>query len=231
MFRWCAVVVVTVGVAGGTGSGKTTLVEALVERVGADRVSLLPHDAYYRDLSHLPLEERSQVNFDHPDALETELLVAHIRRLRMGMPVSMPRYDFVTHTRLPEKVRVAPRPVVLVEGILIFVDPALRQVLDVKLYVDTDADVRFIRRLQRDIEERGRTVHSTIRQYLGTVRPMHLEFVEPSKRYADLIVPEGGLNVVALDVIVARLEAMIGQAEEGERASIARRPLQSGGPG
>lgn len=209
-FRGSLVKVVTVGVAGGTGSGKTTLVEALVERIGRERIALLPHDAYYRDLSHLPLEERARGNFDHPDALETELLVAHLRQLRAGEPIAMPQYDFVTHTRRRQRVMVEPRPVILVEGILILVDPALRAVLDIKLYVDTDTDVRFIRRLQRDIKERGRTVQSVIEQYLATVRPMHLEFVEPSKHYADLIIPEGGFNIVALDMIVARIEAMVG---------------------
>jgi len=204
--------VVTVGVAGGTGSGKTTLVEALIERIGMKRIALLPHDAYYRDLSHLPLEERARVNFDHPDSLETELLAAHIQQLRAGGPIAMSQYDFVTHTRRQQRVVVEPRPVILVEGILIFVRPALRELLDIKLYVDTDADVRFIHRLQRDIEERGRTVQLVIEQYLATVRPMHLEFVEPSKRYADLIIPKGGLNVVALDMIVARIEAMVGVA-------------------
>lgn len=204
--------VATVGVAGGTGSGKTTLVEALMERIGVERVALLPHDAYYRDLSALPLEERSGVNFDHPNSLETELLVTHLRQLRAGKPIAMPQYDFVTHTRRPQRVIVEPHPVILVEGILIFVDPALRALLDIKLYVDTDADVRFIRRLQRDIKERGRRMESVIEQYLATVRPMHLDFVEPSKRYADLIIPEGGFNVVALDMIVARIEAMLGAA-------------------
>ena len=202
--------VVTVGVAGGTGSGKTTLVEALMERIGVERIALLPHDVYYRDLSHLPLGERAQVNFDHPASLETELLVSHLRQLQAGKPIAMPQYDFVTHTRRRQRVMVQPRPVILVEGILILVGPALRELFDIKLYVDTDADVRFIRRLQRDIEERGRMVQSVIEQYLATVRPMHLEFVEPSKRYADFIIPEGGLNVVALDMIVARIEAMVG---------------------
>jgi len=207
--------VITVGVAGGTGSGKTTLVQALIKRIGPERVAFLPHDAYYRDLSGLSLEERGRVNFDHPDALETELLIAHIRRLQAGEAIAMPQYDFVTHTRRRETVIVEPRPVILVEGILIFVDPELRELFDVKLYVDTDPDVRFIRRLRRDIEERGRTVQSVIQQYLDTVRPMHLEFVEPSKCYADLIIPEGGFNIVALDVIVARIEAMIGVSSSG----------------
>lgn len=198
-----------VGVAGGTGSGKTTLVQALMQRIGRERIVLLPHDAYYRDLGHLPLEDRARVNFDHPDSLETELLVTHILQLRAGETIPMPQYDFVTHTRRRERVIVRPRPVILVEGILILVDPLLRELFDMKLYVDTDADVRFIRRLQRDIEERGRTAQSVIDQYLSTVRPMHLEFVEPSKRHADLIIPEGGFNLVALDMIVARIKAIL----------------------
>jgi uridine kinase len=201
--------VVTVGVAGGTGSGKTTLVQTLIERIGVKRVAFLPHDAYYRDLSHLSLQERVRINFDHPESLETELLATHLRQLQASESIAMPQYDFVTHTRRRQRVIVQPRPLILVEGILIFVDPALRELFDIKLYVDTDADVRLIRRLQRDIEERGRTVESVIDQYLATVRPMHLEFVEPSKRYADLIVPEGGFNVVALDMIVARIEAIL----------------------
>jgi uridine kinase len=200
---------VTVGVAGGTGSGKTTLVQSLIERIGAERIAFLPHDAYYRDLADFPAEQRVHTNFDHPDSLETDLLVAHLKQLRAGESVAMPQYDFLTHTRRQQTVVVAPRPLILVEGILIFVDRALREAFDIKLYVDTDADVRLIRRLQRDIEERGRTVQSVIGQYLSTVRPMHLEFVEPSKRYADLIVPEGGFNVVALDMIVARIEAIL----------------------
>ena len=200
---------VTIGVAGGTGSGKTTLVEALVKRLGAERVALLPHDAYYRDLGYWPLDERLKSNFDHPDALETELLVDHLRRLRTGESIAMPQYDFVTHTRFRRTVMVPPRPVILVEGIVILAIPALRELLDIKLYVDTDPDVRFIRRLQRDIEERGRTVASVIEQYLATVRPMHLQFVEPSKCYADLIIPEGGFNRVALEMIVACVESMV----------------------
>jgi len=207
--------VVTVGVAGGTGSGKTTLVQALVRRIGGEGIVLLPHDAYYRDLSHLPLVQRVKVNFDHPDSLETEMLAAHLQQLRIGESIAMPQYDFVAHTRSNPWVTVEPRPVILVEGILIFADAVLRELLDIKLYVDTDADVRFIRRLQRDIEERGRTTQSVIEQYLSTVRPMHLEFVEPSKRYADLIIPEGGLNLVALDMVVARIEAILHTPQVG----------------
>jgi uridine kinase len=198
-----------VGIAGGTGSGKTTLAELILDSVGRDRIAYLPHDAYYRDQQHLPLEERTRQNYDHPDSLETELLVAQIEQLRFGRAIEMPVYDFTTHSRRAETVHVAARPVIMVEGILIFAEKALREIFDVKIYVDTDPDLRFIRRLKRDIEERGRTVQSVIDQYLDTVRPMHLEFVESSKRYADIIVPEGGLNAVALDMVIARLQALL----------------------
>lgn len=200
---------VIVGVAGGTGSGKTTVSQAILDRVGRDRIAYIQHDSYYRDLSHLPLEERSRVNFDHPDSLENDLLLEHLRQLAAGRPVEVPIYDFTTHTRRPETRRVVPHRVILVEGILIFADKALREMMDVKIFVDTDADLRFLRRLQRDIAERGRTMESVIRQYLETVRPMHLEFVEPSKRYADVIIPEGGFNTIAVDMVVARIEAML----------------------
>ncbi len=201
--------VLVIGIAGGSGSGKTTVAQALLERVGPEYVALLPHDAYYRDFSHLPPEERAQVNYDHPDALETDLLIEHIHQLRQGRAIARPVYDFTRHARSAETVRVEPKPIILVEGILIFAEPDLRRLLDIKIYVDTDADLRFIRRLLRDVEERGRTVESVIRQYLTTVRPMHLEFVEPSKRYADIIVPEGGFNTVALDMLTARLQALL----------------------
>ncbi len=207
-----------IGIAGGSGSGKTTVAQALVERVGPQHVALLPHDAYYRDFSHLPPEERAQVNYDHPDSLETSLLVEHIRQLRAGRAIERPVYDFTRHARRAETVRVEPRPIILVEGILIFAEPELRRLLDIKIYVDTDADLRFIRRLLRDVEERGRTVESVIRQYLTTVRPMHLEFVEPSKRYADIIVPEGGFNTVALDMLTARLQALLQPLVSADKA-------------
>ena len=200
---------IVIGVAGGTGSGKTTVSQAILNRVGRDRIAFLQHDSYYRDRSHLPPAERASANFDHPDALESELLAEHLRMLRAGEAVQVPLYDFTTHTRKPESVLLEPRRVILVEGILIFAERALRELMDIKVYVDTDADVRFIRRLQRDISERGRTMESVIRQYTETVRPMHLEFVEPSKRYADVIVPEGGFNLAAIDMIVARVKAMI----------------------
>jgi len=197
---------VTIGVAGGTGSGKTTVAQTILSRVGPERIAHLEQDAYYRDLSHLPLEERTRLNFDHPDALETELLVAHLRQLIHGYAVEVPRYDFTTYTRLSQTRHVEPKPVILVEGLLILAEKALRNLLDIKVYVDTDADLRLIRRLRRDLIERGRSIESVINQYLETVRPMHLEFVEPSKRYADIIIPEGGYNRVALDMIVARIE-------------------------
>jgi uridine kinase len=203
-----------IGIAGGSGSGKTTVARVILERVGGEQIALLPHDAYYRDLSHLSMAERAAVNFDHPDSLETELLVQQVRQLKAGQPVALPVYDFKNDTRTTQTIPVQPQRVILVEGILIFAEPELRQLFDVKIFVDTDADVRLIRRLQRDITERGRTSESVIAQYLSTVRPMHLEFVEPSKRYADVIIPEGGLNEVAMDMVVARVEALL----HGQRA-------------
>jgi uridine kinase len=200
---------IIIGVAGGTASGKTTVSDAILERVGRDRIAYIQHDSYYRDLSYLPLEERRQLNFDHPDALETELLVAHLRQLQAQEPIEVPIYDFATYQRSHRVRRVEPRWVILVEGILILVDRELREMMDVKLYVDTDADLRFIRRLQRDIRDRNRTMESVIQQYLTTVRPMHLEFVEPSKRYADVIIPAGGFNKTAIEMIVARIEGML----------------------
>lgn len=200
---------IVIGVAGGTGSGKTTVANKILQRVGAEHVAYIPHDAYYRDLSHLSEEERAQVNFDHPDSLETELLVEHLKGLRACRTVEIPIYDFTTHARTEHTKTVEPAPVVLVEGILVFAEPQLRALFDVKLYVDTDADVRFIRRLRRDVEERGRSVESVCEQYLSTVRPMHLEFVEPSKRYADVIIPEGGFNEVAIEMVAARVRGML----------------------
>jgi uridine kinase len=198
-----------IGIAGGSGSGKTTIACLIVERIGLDHIALITHDAYYKDLSALAPDERALVNFDHPDSLDTDLMVQHMLQLKQGLPVDVPIYDFKTHTRTAQILKIEPKPVILVEGILIFAEPELRSLFDIKIFVDTDPDLRFIRRLQRDIEERGRTSASVIAQYLNTVRPMHLEFVEPSKRYADVIVPEGGLNTVAMDMIVARLEALI----------------------
>ncbi len=201
---------VLIGVAGGSGSGKTTVSEAILDQVGRDLIAFLQHDSYYRDRSNLPLEERARINYDHPDSLETDLLVRHLKILREGRPIAVPQYDFAHHVRRAETHTIEPRPIILVEGILIFVDRALRDLFDIKIFVDTDADLRFIRRLQRDIAERGRTMDSVMHQYLETVRPMHLDFVEPSKRYADVIIPEGGFNTIAIDMIVARINAMIG---------------------
>jgi uridine kinase len=198
-----------IGIAGGSGSGKTTVAQEILQRVGPSRIAFLQHDAYYKDLSGLPPVQRAEVNFDHPNSLETELLIAHVEQLKQGQSVEVPIYDFSRHSRTEKTFTVQPRGVILVEGILIFVEAALRDICDVKLFVDTDSDIRLIRRIQRDIAERGRTVEMVVKQYLTTVRPMHLEFVEPSKRYADVIIPEGGMNVAALDMVVARIEALL----------------------
>lgn len=198
-----------VGIAGGTGSGKTTLSFSILKHLGRDKIAYLPHDAYYRDQKELPFEERVKVNYDHPDSLETSLLVEHINQLRQGNAIEMPVYDFTIHNRKQETIRVQPKQIVLVEGILIFVEKTLRELFNMKIYVDTDPDIRFIRRLKRDLEERNRTMQSVVDQYLNTVRPMHLEFVESSKRYADIIVPQGGLNPVALDMVIARLKSLL----------------------
>lgn len=198
-----------IGVAGGSGSGKTTISREILARVGEEQISYIQHDSYYRDLSHLDPDQRARINFDHPDSLETEMLVRQLRELLDGASIAIPIYDFTTHTRTRRSQGVEPRPVILLEGILILADPALRELMDVRIFVDTDPDIRFIRRLERDMLERGRSLESVVKQYLSSVRPMHLEFVEPSKRYADIIIPEGGFNVVAMDMIVARIRAMI----------------------
>lgn len=200
---------IIVGVAGGTASGKTTISDAILTRVGRDRVAFIQHDAYYRNQSHLPFEERVKVNYDHPDSLETELLIEHLDALCRWQAVEMPVYDFARHTRADRTRRVEPRPVILVEGILIFAEPALRERFDIKIYVDADPDLRVIRRIQRDISERGRTVDSVNDQYLRTVRPMHIEFVEASKRYADVIIPHGGFNLIAIDMVSTRIMSML----------------------
>jgi uridine kinase len=198
-----------IGIAGGTGSGKTTVAHAIVKRVGEERIAFLSHDSYYRDFVDLPKDVLNRKNFDHPDSLETELLVRHLKALKQGMVVEAPIYDFKVHRRAPETRRVEPRKVILVDGILIYVESELRKLFDVRIYVDTDSDIRLIRRIRRDIAERGRTLDSVVEQYETTVRPMHMEFVEPSKRYADLIVPEGGENTVALDFLFARLQELL----------------------
>lgn len=202
------------GVGGGTASGKTTVAQKVLGAVGASQVAYVPHDAYYRDMSHLHIDERAGLNYDHPDSLETELLIEHIGRLLKGESVDIPVYDFTDHRRTNETRLVEPCPIILIDGILIFYDQGLRELMDIKIFVDTDPDVRFIRRLQRDMHERGRSLDSIISQYLDTVRPMHMEFVEPSKRHADVVIPHGGLNKVAMDMVIARLMAMLTPGEE-----------------
>ena len=194
-----------VGIAGGTGSGKTTVAHKLAAAMPEGRCITVEHDAYYRDQGHLPPEERATINYDHPSALESSLLAEHLRDLRAGQPVDIPIYDFATHTRRSDTRRVSPAPVIIVEGILVFCEASLREQMDVKIFVDTDADIRLMRRIRRDLEVRGRTFQSVRDQYYATVRPMHLEYVEPTKRWADLIVPEGGDNRVALDVLLGQL--------------------------
>ncbi|MEQ9649732.1 MAG: uridine kinase [Sandaracinaceae bacterium] len=197
-----------VGVAGGTGSGKTTVAETIVASLAPENVAIIQHAHYYRDRPDLSYEDRCELNFDHPESLETDLLVAHLERLKKGETVDTPVYDFKTHRRAEETRRIEPREVIVVEGILVFVERRLRQQLDLKLFVDTPSDIRVFRRIRRDIEKRGRTFESVREQYYATVRPMHLQFVEPSKSYADLIIPEGGRNKVALDLILAKLQAI-----------------------
>ena len=200
---------VIIGIAGGTGSGKTTVAQAIYDRVGRDRIEWVSHDSYYRNFDGLSPEERRKINFDHPDSLESELLIRHLDVLCKGSSVEVPVYDFGTHSRKHETQKVEPRKVIIVEGILVLAEPELRKRIDIKLFVDTPSDIRFVRRLMRDIHERGRTPESVVEQYMTTVRPMHEEFVEPSKRHADLIIPEGGENQVALDGIIARVEHLL----------------------
>ncbi|HEV3254653.1 MAG TPA: uridine kinase [Candidatus Acidoferrales bacterium] len=198
-----------IGICGGTGSGKTTITNGIIRALSEDNVLVLEQDHYYKDLPHLPIEERARQNFDHPDSMDTPLLAEHVRRLRKGGGIARPVYDFIQYRRLEETVRLEPRRALIVEGILIFENGELRDLMDIKIFVDTDADLRFIRRLVRDIRERGRTVESVIAQYQQTVRPMHLEFVEPSKRYADVIIPEGGHNEVGIDLVIQKIRSLI----------------------
>jgi uridine kinase len=198
-----------IGICGGTGSGKTTITDRIIRALSEDSVQVLQQDHYYKDLPHLPLDERARQNFDHPDSIDTPLFVEHVRTLREGRPIERPVYDFTKHARKLETLRLDPRPALIVEGILIFENAALRELMDVKIFVDTDADLRFIRRLGRDIRERGRTAESVIQQYLSTVRPMHMEFVEPSKRYADVIIPEGGYNEVGIDLVIQKIRSLV----------------------
>lgn len=198
-----------VGVAGGTGSGKTTVARKLVERFQEEPVRLVPQDAYYKDLSGLSIEERAQVNFDHPLAFDNDLLVEHLDELLAGRSVRQPVYNYITHSRNEEFIELEPAPILIVEGIMVLEDAALRERMSLKVYVDTDPDERFIRRMQRDLIERGRSVDSIVEQYLTSVRPMHLQFVEPTKRYADVIVPQGGANHVAIDLLSAKIKAIL----------------------
>jgi uridine kinase len=200
---------VIIGIAGGTGSGKTTVARAIYDRVGKDRIEWISHDSYYRNFEGLSAEERHQINFDHPDSLETELLARHIDVLCKGAAVEVPIYDFAAYARKPETHRVEPRRVIIVEGILVLAEPELRRRIHIKLFVDTPPDIRFMRRLVRDIKTRDRSLESVIEQYMTTVRPMHEEFVEPSKRYADIIIPEGGENLVAINAIISRVEHLL----------------------
>ncbi len=196
---------ILIGIAGGTGSGKTTLADKVVDSFGSDEVSILRHDSYYKRHDNMTYEERSLLNYDHPDAFDTELLCAHIRTLKEGKPIQMPVYDYTVHNRSDKTVQVHPAPVIVLEGILIFAEAELCELMDIRVFVDTDADVRILRRIVRDVKERGRSLDSVISQYLTTVKPMHEQFVEPSKRRADIIIPEGGENVVALDMLIQRV--------------------------
>ena len=209
--EWPQGIPLVIGVAGGSGSGKTTICASIVERIGPDHVALIAHDAYYRHRPELSYEERTRVNYDHPDSLETELLTSHLKDLVAGRPIQQPLYDFSRHLRRPETVVVEPRPVILVEGILILMEPELREVMDLQVFVDTDPDVRVLRRVERDMRERGRSFGSIVRQYLATVRPMHLQFVEPSKRYADVIIPEG-YNRDAVGALVSTIREVLGRS-------------------
>lgn len=201
-----------IGISGGTGSGKTTVANRILESVCAREVVFIQQDSYYRNLKDLPLDFRQVANFDHPDALDNELLIHHVRKLKNGEAIDLPIYDFKTHTRLNETRAVDPKPIVIVEGILIFSEPRLLELMDIKVFVDTPDDIRFIRRLRRDIAERGRTVDSVIEQYTATVRPMHMQFVEPSKRYADVIIPEGGHNLVSIDLLSGKIRERLASA-------------------
>ncbi|WP_348636201.1 uridine kinase [Rhodohalobacter sp. SW132] len=208
-----------IGVGGGSGSGKTTVVKHILSGIGRNNIQLIQHDSYYRDLGHLPLSERKKQNFDHPSSLETELMIRHVEALKNGYQVDVPVYDFAAHTRDEKTEKVTPKEIILLDGILIFTEPALREQMDIKLFVDTDDDVRLLRRIKRDIMERGRDLEGVMRQYENFVRPMHLEFVEPSKRYADIIIPRGGENHVALEMVIAMIREKLAQIKKNNLAS------------
>jgi uridine kinase len=201
-----------IGIAGGSGSGKTSVTNAIVDTLDKNRVVVIQHDSYYRDLSVHGGKTPSQVNFDHPDALETDLLIRHLRELRAGRSIEQPVYNFTTHRRMESTQRLEPKEIVFIDGILIFVDEELRRLMDIKIYVDTDADERLVRRIRRDLLERGRSVESVMQQYMDTVRPMHLQFVEPSKHWADIIIPRGSENTVAIDLVVQKIRMMLREA-------------------
>lgn len=200
---------ILIGIAGGSGSGKTLVAQTIIREIGSDDVVLIEQDAYYKDLSYLPPEERAQRNFDHPDAIDGELLYNQVKDLVEGRPIQQPIYDFTTHTRKKETIRIEGRHIIVLEGILILYSARLRQLMDIKVYVDTDSDIRLLRRIRRDVAERGRTIESVLSQYENSVRPMHLQFVEPSKRFADIIIPEGGHNVVAIDLLRTKIEDLL----------------------
>jgi uridine kinase len=208
-----------IGICGGTGSGKTTVANRILESVSKDEVVFLQQDSYYRNLEQLPVDIRNVVNFDHPDAIDNDLLIGHLRALKRGLAVELPLYDFKTHSRREETLRVEPQPIIIIEGILIFAEPRLLDEMDIKVYVDTPDDIRFIRRLRRDVAERGRTVESVIEQYLATVRPMHMQFVEPSKRCADVIIPEGGHNLVSIGLISGRIREQLADSRKTRAAA------------
>jgi len=205
---------ILIGIAGGSGSGKTLVAQTIFKEIGSDKVVILEQDSYYKDLSHLPPAERARQNFDHPNAIDHELLVQHVQNLLQGSSIEVPVYDFTTHTRRKETIHVGDHLIIVLEGILILDSPRLRELMDIKVFVDTDSDIRLVRRLRRDIIERGRTVESVLHQYESSVRPMHLQFVERSKRYADIIIPEGGHNMVAIDLLKTKIQALL--RERGE---------------
>ena len=219
-----------IGISGGTGSGKTTVAQKIIAPVGDGNVVYLQQDSYYRNLGDMPIDLRHRVNYDHPDAFDTDLLINHLAALRAGEGIEQPIYDYPTHSRRSETIHVQPKPVIIVEGILVFVNPQMRGLMDLKIFVDTDADIRFIRRLDRDVHERGRSVESVIKQYTTTVRPMHLQFVEPSKRYADVIIPEGGFNDVGIDLITGKIKSFLGASTDQEGMPIRSDTSDTGRP-
>jgi len=219
-----------IGISGGTGSGKTTVAQKIIAPVGDGNVVYLQQDSYYRNLGDMPIDLRHRVNYDHPDAFDTDLLINHLAALRAGEGIEQPIYDYPTHSRRSETIHVQPKPVIIVEGILVFVNPQMRGLMDLKIFVDTDADIRFIRRLDRDVHERGRSVESVIKQYTTTVRPMHLQFVEPSKRYADVIIPEGGFNDVGIDLITGKIKSFLGASTDQEAMPIRSDSRDTGRP-